>query len=132
VTGYAEVLTKLGEWVGHGLMTLGVRLTARLHPFNLIVTNVPGPQMPLYLLGARLISGHPQVPLFESQSLGIALLSYAGTLCWGFNADWDQLPDLHEFVDAVVASFRELLDVARTEAHQRPARRVRAQATARP
>jgi hypothetical protein len=104
----AEALVKLGEWAGYGLMTLGVRLAARLHPFNLIVTNVPGPQEPLYMLGAPLIAGYPCVPLFESQSLGVALFSYVGKLCWGFNADWDKLPDLHDFVEAIAASFREL------------------------
>ena len=107
-----EVLTKIGEWAGSGLMTLGVRLTARLHPFNLIITNVPGPPMPLYMLGARFMEGYPQVPLFESQSLGVALFSYVDKLCWGFNADYDLLPDLHDFVTATAAAFRELHDAA--------------------
>jgi len=103
-----EALIKLGEWAGYGLMTLGVRLAARLHPFNLIVTNVPGPQVPLYMLGAKLLEGYPCVPLFESQTLGVALFSYVGKLCWGFNADWDQLQNLHDFVEATAASFHEL------------------------
>jgi hypothetical protein len=52
------------------------------------------------------------VPLFENQGLGIALFSYAGGLDWGFNADWDQFPDLHDFVVAIDQSFRELCDAA--------------------
>jgi diacylglycerol O-acyltransferase len=104
----ADTLTEVGEWAGSGLMTLGVRLAARLHPYNLIVTNVPGPQMPLYLLGARMLEGYPQVPLFEYQGLGVALFSYAGNLCWGFNADWDLVPDLPVLVSAVAGAFREL------------------------
>jgi hypothetical protein len=122
----AETLTEVGELAGSGMMTLGVRLAARLHPYNLIVTNVPGPQLPLYLLGARMLEGFPQVPLFEYQGLGIALFSYAGTLCWGFNADWDLVPDLPALVDAVAAAFRELLAAAvgqnESVGQRRPAR----------
>ena len=80
-------------------------------PFNLIVTNVPGPQVPVYLLGAQLESCYPQVPLFPNQALGVALLSYNGRLCWGFNADWDLVPDLPLFADSIVASFNELREV---------------------
>jgi len=111
----ADTLTEVGEWAGSGLMTIGVRLAARLHPYNLIVTNVPGPPLPLYLIGARMLEGYPQVPLFEYQGLGVALFSYAGNLCWGFNADWDLLPDLPALVDAVAHSFRELHATASTE-----------------
>jgi diacylglycerol O-acyltransferase len=82
-------------------------------PFNLVVTNVPGPQYPLYLLGARLVDVHPHVPLFPNQGLGIALFSYAGKLCWGFSADRDLVPDLAEFRRCVSASFNELLALAR-------------------
>jgi len=124
----ADTLTEVGELAGSGMMTLGVRLAARLHPYNLIVTNVPGPQLPLYLLGARMLEGFPQVPLFEYQGLGLALFSYAGTLCWGFNADWDLLPDLPALVDAVASSFRDLhaSAVGEDSARQprRPARRA--------
>ncbi len=104
----AEALTQVGEWVGTGILTLGVRLAARLHPYNLIVTNVPGPQFPFYLLGAEMVAGYPEVPLFDNQGLGIALFSYAGKLCWGFNADFDLLPDLAELVRRVAESFDEL------------------------
>ncbi|HVO27889.1 MAG TPA: wax ester/triacylglycerol synthase family O-acyltransferase [Candidatus Margulisiibacteriota bacterium] len=119
----ADTLTEVGELAGSGMMTLGVRLAARLHPYNLIVTNVPGPQLPLYLLGARMLEGYPQVPLFEYQGLGVALFSYAGRLCWGFNADWDLLPDLPDLVAAVGTAFRDLHATAnRTEmlAKRRP------------
>ncbi|MEW6268712.1 MAG: wax ester/triacylglycerol synthase family O-acyltransferase [Thermodesulfobacteriota bacterium] len=77
------------------------RLTEMARPYNVIVTNVPGPQFPLYLLGSRLLAVYPLVPLFPNQALGVALFSYDGTLFWGFNADWDALPDLHDLVTAV-------------------------------
>ena len=120
-----EVLGQAAEYAFPGLLTVGVRLAARLHPYNLIVTNVPGPQLPLYLLGARLLGGYPQVPLFENQGLGVALSSYCGALHWGFNADWDLMPDLGEFVAAVGAAFEELHRAARAERHMQVASAAR-------
>jgi diacylglycerol O-acyltransferase len=107
-----EMLGRAVEYALPGVLTLGVRLAARLHPYNLIVSNVPGPPIPLYMLGARLLAGYPQVPLFENQGLGVALFSYCGALCWGFNADWDVVPDLADFVADVAASFDELAEAA--------------------
>jgi WS/DGAT/MGAT family acyltransferase len=107
-----ELLMRLAEGVPPGLVDLGVRLTARLHPYNLIVTNVPGPAMPLYLRGARLCAAYPQVPLFEHQGLGIAVFTVDGSLCWGFHADPAILPDLPHLVEAARASFAELLQAS--------------------
>jgi WS/DGAT/MGAT family acyltransferase len=77
---------------------------------NSIVTNVPGPQFPLYLLGAELRALYPQVPLMLGVGIGIALISYNGALCWGFNADAVKVPDLAEFVDAIRASTQRVAD----------------------
>ena len=107
----ARTLVQATEWTGSTLLSLASRLLHRARPFNLIVTNVPGPQVPVYLLGAQLESCYPQVPLFPNQALGVALLSYNGRLCWGFNADWDLVPDLPLFADSIVASFNELREV---------------------
>jgi len=104
----AEVLTAVSDWTLPTLLSLGARLAARARAYNLIVTNVPGPQIPLYLLGARVVEAFPLVPLFGNQALGIALFSYAGKLCWGFNADWDLMPDLRDFVRGVQESFDDL------------------------
>jgi hypothetical protein len=79
-----------------------------------VVTNVPGPQIPLYLVGAELRECYPILALLPNQALGVALFSYAGKLCWGFNADWDLIPDLHDFVLAIEASFHELQVTAET------------------
>jgi hypothetical protein len=79
---------------------------------NFIVSDVPGPQFPLYLLEARMTDVYPLVPLLRGQGAGIACFSYAGGLFWGFNADRDLMPDLHEFVIATDRSFRELCDAA--------------------
>lgn len=104
----AQVLAAGMEFTGATLLSRGMQMIARAQPFNLVVTNVPGPQVPLYLLGSQIEACFPVVPLWENQGLGIALFSYAGQLYWGFNADWDLLPDISSFVDAIVASFNEL------------------------
>ncbi len=104
----ARVLAAVSEWTSTTLLSLAVRLSTRSRPFNLVVTNVPGPQIPLYLLGAELRECYPMLALLPNQALGVALFSYAGRLCWGFIADWDLIPDLHEFALAIEESFREL------------------------
>jgi hypothetical protein len=91
------------------LLTLaGVWLASVVHPCNLIVTNVPGPQFPLYLLGARMLELYPQLPLFANQGLGVAVMSYDGKLGVGLVGDWDVVPDLARFEEAVGAAFEEL------------------------
>jgi WS/DGAT/MGAT family acyltransferase len=104
----AEALATVSEWTVPTLLSLAMRLAARARSFNLTVTNVPGPQIPLYMAGARMQAAYPLGPLFENQALNIALLSYDSHLHWGFNADYDVLPDLADFCAAIRASFEEL------------------------
>jgi diacylglycerol O-acyltransferase / wax synthase len=113
----AEVLTQAAEYTPSTLLALGARNIARLLPFNLVVTNVPGPQAPMYMLGAEMTEVYPHVPLTDRLGLGIALMSYNGKLCWGFSGDYDLVPDLREFVSATESSFRALQQIA----HARPA-----------
>jgi diacylglycerol O-acyltransferase / wax synthase len=107
-----QTLEELSDHTFTTLLTQFARLAARTQPYNLVVTNVPGPQFPIYVEGARMIACHPLVPLFRGQALGVALFSYDGRLEWGFNADWDALPDLHELVEAVAVEFALLRDAA--------------------
>ena len=104
----ASLLTRASEWTGSTLLSVGVQLLHRALPFNLVVTNVPGPPMPIYLAGAKMQTSYPLVPLFENQALGVALFSYDDGLHWGFNADWEAVPDLHEFVGAIEQEFEKL------------------------
>jgi diacylglycerol O-acyltransferase len=104
----AETITQVTEWTGSGLLSLGARLANFATPFSTVITNVPGPLTPLYLLESRLLKIHPHVPLMGTLGLGIALFSYDGMLSWGFSADWELVPDLHELVHATQASFDEL------------------------
>ncbi|HUO03568.1 MAG TPA: wax ester/triacylglycerol synthase family O-acyltransferase [Candidatus Binataceae bacterium] len=108
----AEVLARVSEWTVSTLLTVAMRMTARARAYNITVTNVPGPQMPLYMLGSRLLAAYPMGPLFENQALNIALLSYDGKLHWGLNADFDALPDLREMIAALQASFAALQKAA--------------------
>ncbi len=112
----AELLEDLADRTFDTLVSEFVQLAARTHAYNMVVTNVPGPPRPLYLLGARLTEIFPLVPLFTGQGLGIALFSYDGGLCWGFNADWDAFPDLHDFVGDMEHAFAELRDAAESSA----------------
>jgi WS/DGAT/MGAT family acyltransferase len=117
----AEVLAQVGEWTPSTLLSMGARMATRRLPFNLVVTNVPGPQVPLYLLGARMLDNYGLVPLTDNLCLGIVLFSYAGQLCWGFTAEWDLLPDLHDFVNDVEVAFRELQRAAEAGPIEPPA-----------
>jgi WS/DGAT/MGAT family acyltransferase len=108
-----DFFTQLVERSGSTWLTaLGVRLAARVQPYNQIVSNVPGPQEPLYVLGARLQALYPLPPLFERQGLGTAVVSYDGRLCWGLIADRDSMPDLAALARDVKASYAELRDAA--------------------
>jgi diacylglycerol O-acyltransferase / wax synthase len=90
----AQVLTNLAGFAPPTILSQAARLQARQRFFNLVVTNVPGPQFPLYLLGHRLRRLYPVVPLARRQALGIAVMSYDGHLGFGLLADYDALPEL--------------------------------------
>jgi len=108
-----DLLTRFADWTGStGLTAFGVQLASRLRPYNLIVTNIPGPQFPLYVLGARLVELYPQVPLFANQGLGVAVLSYCGRLHFGLIGDWEVARDLGRLREAFGDAFAELVDAA--------------------
>jgi WS/DGAT/MGAT family acyltransferase len=103
----------------------GVELVTKLHEFlpfdiqgmskgtqNLLVTNVPGPQFPLYLLGAKMLALFAQPPLIDSIGLAISVLSYDGKLGFGFTGDLDRVPDLADFVRDLSRAFERLASAA--------------------
>jgi len=102
----AEVITRLSGFPPPTIMAQAARLQARQRLFNLVVTNVPGPQMPLYVLGRELQNMYPLVPLAENTALGIAVVSYNGKMNFGLNADYDALAD----VETLAGDLREALD----------------------
>ena len=103
-----EIMTAIAEWTVPNVLVQAVKLGLRSRPYNLTVTNVPGPQIPLYLLGCEMQTTYPVVPLFTNVGLVVGLFSYNGGLFWGFTADWESVPDLHDFVVAIEESFAEL------------------------
>src|SRR5437660_6377008 len=105
----ASVLASLGDFAPPTLLAQAARLQAVTRFFNLVVTNVPGPQFPLYLLGRQLLGCYPQVPLAAQQSIGVALLSYHGNVCVGLLADLD-VRDVDDLGGAMRAALIELLD----------------------
>jgi WS/DGAT/MGAT family acyltransferase len=108
----AEVLTRISGFAPPTIMAQAARLQARQRVFNLVVTNVPGPQMPLYMLGRELESIYPMVPLAQNTALGIAIMSYNGQLNFGLTADYDALPDVETLVEELRSSIEELLSAA--------------------
>jgi WS/DGAT/MGAT family acyltransferase len=105
-----EMMMQVAEWTPSVLLALGAR--AMSGPINTIVTNVPGPQVPLYFHGARVRAIYPMVPLMEGMGLGIAVTSYAGTMNFGFNADPDIVPDLDRFVSMMRRSLERVASEA--------------------
>ncbi len=92
----AQVITQLGDFAPPTILSQAARLQVRQRWFNLVVTNVPGPQFPLYVLGHRLQRLYPVVPLAPNQALGIAIMSYDGRLGFGLLGDFDALEDLDD------------------------------------
>lgn len=92
------------------------KVQAFTRPFNLVVTNIPGPQMPLYLLGRKLVELYPQAPLAAGQGVSIAALSYDGKLGFGLLGDHDRIPDLDVLARGVEASMDELCEAGALDA----------------
>jgi diacylglycerol O-acyltransferase len=108
----ADVLTSLADFAPPTILSQAARLQTRQRFFNLTVTNVPGPQFTLYLMGRPLRRLYPQVPLVENAALGIAIMSYDGRIDFGLLADYDALPDLDDVASALDGAIAELAAVA--------------------
>lgn len=112
----ADLVEEVGDIAGSGTLTQIAKMGINMRTYNLVVTNVPGPPFSLYLAGGKLQSIFPLVPLVHNQSLGVAIFSTGGRLCWGLNADWQNLPDLHDLIGDLHAAFEELREMAGVEA----------------
>ena len=109
----AATLVELSSGTPTTLLSLASRLAGpRIRPFNMTITNIPGPQFPMYLLESQMLANYPMVPLWAQHGIGVALFSYNGRLLWGVQADYDTLPDSDEFVAALHISFGELRELA--------------------
>jgi WS/DGAT/MGAT family acyltransferase len=108
----AEVLTRIGGFAPPTIMAQATRIGARQRAFNVVVTNVPGPQFPLYIQGRELLDVFPMVPLAMNQRLGIALMSYNGAINFGLIGDYDSMSDLEDFARDLAESLQELAEAA--------------------
>jgi diacylglycerol O-acyltransferase len=104
-------------------------------PFNLVCTNVPGPQYPLYLLGHEMLHCYPYVPVGGEMALNCAILTYNGTAYFGFSGDVHAVPDLRRLETLLQSSFEELREAAgvtppRKKEEKKQEKRVRAKAKA--
>ena len=108
----AQALVGIAGFAPPTLHALGARsvndLTRRM--FNLLVTNVPGPQFPLYAGGARMLAAYPVVPLAKGQVVSVGVTSYDGGIFIGLNADRNSMPDLEVLRECLAASLDELLE----------------------
>lgn len=108
----ADFLLGLAQYAAPTLLGLGARVAHRQRFANLVVTNVPGPQVPLYCMGARLLEAYPVVPLAHNLTVAIGILSYCGQLHFGLFADRDAFADLDVLARAIDDSFSELAKLA--------------------
>jgi hypothetical protein len=107
----ADAIVALSGFAPPTIHSTAARLASRLSRrlFNVVVTNVPGPQFPLYAAGAQMLECYPVVPLSKGQAVSIGLTSYDGGLFYGLNADRDAMPDVDVLAQCIEESLAELV-----------------------
>lgn len=108
----SRLLERIAEATSRRVVTAILALALRRRAFNVVITNIPGPQLTLDFAGARLRAFYPIVNLWPGQTVGIALFSYDGVMYWGMLADRPAVPDLYELARDVNDAFLELRDMA--------------------
>jgi WS/DGAT/MGAT family acyltransferase len=108
----AEILTKLTDFAPSTIASQAARLQPAQRFFNLVVTNVPGPQFPLYVLGRKMESIFPMVPLARRQALCVGIMSYNGQVNFGLIGDYDAMADLDSFALDLEATTQEVINTA--------------------
>ncbi|HEV2785117.1 MAG TPA: WS/DGAT domain-containing protein, partial [Solirubrobacteraceae bacterium] len=114
----AEVLTSMQAFAPPTILAQASRLNFSTRLFNLIVTNVPGPQFPLYVQGREMTSVFPIAFLPKDHALAIAIMSYNGQMNFGLLGDYDAMPDLVAFGEAIESSLAELVSLAARESRK--------------
>jgi WS/DGAT/MGAT family acyltransferase len=108
----AATLTAVNELAPPTILAQASRLNFSTRLFNLLVTNIPGPQVPLYILGRQLEDLFPLAFLPKNHALAVAIMSYNGGIDYGLLGDYDALPDIDVIADGIDASLKQLLDEA--------------------
>ncbi|HLL91862.1 MAG TPA: wax ester/triacylglycerol synthase family O-acyltransferase [Solirubrobacteraceae bacterium] len=109
----AEVISGAQNFAPPTLLAQASRLNFSTRLFNLIVTNVPGPQFPLYVLGREMLQAIPVAFLPENHALAIAIMSYNGQMNFGLLGDFDALPDIAVIADGIAGELAKLVSLAR-------------------
>jgi len=115
----AEVISRFNDFAPPTLLAQAARVNFSTRLFNLVVTNVPGPQIPLYVLGRELQDIFPVGFLPPNQALFIAIMSYNGSINFGLLADYDSMEDVEGIATGVEGAIAELLEAAESEATER-------------
>jgi diacylglycerol O-acyltransferase len=115
----AEVISRFNDFAPPTLLAQAARINFSTRLFNLVVTNVPGPQMPLYVLGRELEDIFPVGFLPPNQALFVAMMSYNGGINFGLLADYDSMDDVQLIADGIERSITELVEAA--DAAEEPA-----------
>ncbi|MGZ6644064.1 MAG: WS/DGAT domain-containing protein, partial [Solirubrobacteraceae bacterium] len=115
----AEVLANVQNFAPPTILAQASRLNFSTRLFNLIVTNIPGPQFPLYVRGRELLDVFPIAFLPKDHALAIAIMSYNGHMNFGLLGDFDALPDIDTVAEGIDASLAELVALARKESPAR-------------
>jgi diacylglycerol O-acyltransferase len=109
----AEVIANVQNFAPPTILAQASRLNFSTRLFNLIVTNVPGPQFPLYVLGRRMLKAYPVAFLPQHHALAIAIMSYDGQMNFGLLGDLDAMYDLDRFASYIAAELATLVSLAR-------------------
>jgi diacylglycerol O-acyltransferase / wax synthase len=112
----ARSIIAMGDFVAPTMLSLGVRaaLAAGQMWCQAVTTNVPGPRVPLYVLGRRMCSAHAYVPIAGGTRVSIGIFSYLSSMTFGINADFDAFPDVDVLSRGICAGVSELLEAAQT------------------
>jgi WS/DGAT/MGAT family acyltransferase len=108
----ASVMTQLSDFAPTTIANQAARLQSRQRFFNLVVTNVPGPQFPLYLMGRQMERLFPMVPLAKRQAVCVGIMSYNGQVNFGLIGDYDAMEDLGDLAEDLEAAVEELVEAA--------------------
>ncbi len=109
----AEVIANVQNFAPPTILAQASRLNFSTRLFNLIVTNVPGPQFPLYVLGRKMLEAYPVAFLPQHHALAIAIMSYNGQMNFGLLGDLDALDDIDVLGESIAAELAELVELAR-------------------
>ncbi|PRY47405.1 diacylglycerol O-acyltransferase [Geodermatophilus tzadiensis] len=110
----ARSIIAMGDFMAPTMLALGVRASMQAGQTwcQAVTTNVPGPRVPLYLLGRRMVSAHPYVPIAGGTRISIGIFSYLNSMTFGINADFDAFPDVDVLSEGIRRGVDELVALA--------------------